>query len=600
MASSGSFNTTGYEGRYLTFEWSVQSQDIASNTTVIAWTLKGAGNAVSGYYLTQNIKVTINGAIVYSKPKSEGQIQLRNGTVVATGTHTLTHNDEGNCSFSAYAEAGIYLWDVNCTGSGNFDLPQILRASVPTLSANSVNFGSNITIYTNRKSSGFTHHLYYSVNGGAEVGITDGIGDSYTWAVPYDLMSNIPSAKSATVMFRLYTFSGGTNIGNNTISFTATVPANSNTLPSVSMTLSPVGSLPAAFSGLYIQSKTKVKAALSATGKHGATIRSYSMNIDGSNYGSSQAYTSGFLSKYGTFAVTGSATDSRGNTNTVVQNIEVIPYSSPKIQDVQAVRCDADGHASDTGTYLKISAKRSYSKIVSGNVQKNFCEIRYRYKLAAASSYSAWTTILAKTSGSDEVTTAALLNGALSIQSSYVVQVQAIDDIGENSYTTITIPTEKVFSHRDGARNSITYGGYIEEDNTFTIAEGMKFKVKSEEWISLGLSAAVSEPEYAYGRAEGTGCHYRVVNGNHVFVAFNCAFTHSGMAITINAAALPTVLRPPRNVYALCPIGSTALARVRANASGNILVDWVQMLNTGETTSSMDVQWIDGYIDFFV
>lgn len=592
MATSGSFNTSYYKNLSMMVSWSVKERSIENNTTTIAWTLKGQRNDTAyGYITCGGFKVVIDGTTVYAK-STDYRVDVYNGTVVASGTHTLTHDAEGNKSFTAYAEAGIYYHSVNCTGSQSFDLDQIPRVSVPTLSASSVNFGSNITIYTNRKSSGFTHHLYYAVNGGAEVGIVPDIGDSYTWTVPYDLMSNIPNAKSATIMFRLYTFSSGTNIGNNTITFTATVPANSNTLPSVSMTLSPVGSLPAAFSGLYIQGKTKVKAALSATGKHGATIRSYSMNIDGGNYGSAQAYTSGFLSKYGTFTVTGSATDSRGNTNTVSQDIEVIPYSSPKIQDVQAVRCDADGNQSDTGTYLKISAKRNYSKVVSGNVQKNFCEIRYRYKAASADSFSSWVTILPRDSvESDEIVTGALLNGTLSNQISYVVQVQAIDDIGEKPYTEIPIATEKVYCHRDGAKRSFTFGGYVEEENTFAIAEGIEFKVKGEKWVDLGLSSNVTPSTYTYvGHTPAdSDCCYRVVNGNHVYIAFNCAFTYSGDPIRVNANLIPEELRPKKTVYALCTATNTVAINVNTSGAVNIV-----------TASSADITWIDGYIDYFI
>ena len=35
MASSGSFNTSSYDVRYLTFNWSIASQDIGNNRTVL-------------------------------------------------------------------------------------------------------------------------------------------------------------------------------------------------------------------------------------------------------------------------------------------------------------------------------------------------------------------------------------------------------------------------------------------------------------------------------------------------------------------------------------------------------------------------------------
>ena len=103
MASSGSFNTNAYSSRYLTFSWSVQSQSIANNTTTISWSLKGAGGG-STYYKSGNFKVVINGSVVYS---SATRIELRNGTTVASGTFTMSHDNNGNKTFSASAEAGI-------------------------------------------------------------------------------------------------------------------------------------------------------------------------------------------------------------------------------------------------------------------------------------------------------------------------------------------------------------------------------------------------------------------------------------------------------------------------------------------------------------
>lgn len=254
--------------------------------------------------------------------------------------------------------------------------------------------------------------------------------------------------------------------------------------PTVNMTLTPVSSLPSAFSGLYIQGRTKVKATLSAEGKQGATIRSLRMKVEGVYYGPSDDYTSDYLTQYGSIDVHGEATDSRAIVGRTTQAITVIAYSNPRLlavsgeSDVVVARCDKNGNLSDSGTYLVIKAKRSYSKVVSGGTQRNFCKIQYRYKTEGGT-YSSWTTILATNSlASDEIRTGALLNGTLSAQASYVVQVQAIDDIGEYARSTFTIPTGKVYMHRDGRRRSLTFGGYVEEDDTFALAEGIQFKVK--------------------------------------------------------------------------------------------------------------------------
>lgn len=492
MASSGSFKTGNYEGRYLVFAWEVSSQSTENNKTKISWSLKGAGEASAGWYYAQNIKVIIAGETVfndYTNPGGGDQLKLYNGTTVATGTYTFTHDSNGEKSFSASAEAGIYNWAVNCKGSGSWDLPTIARASTLTSAAN-VTLGNACSVKWTPKSASFRYKLKFSMGDWSYTtgAIHPGTTSAYTYTgytIPLEAAEQIPSKTSGSMTVALYTYSDSgckKQVGDaSSKTFTVTVPNNSSTKPSISIdNLSPVSSLGSGFDGLYVQGKSKVKAEFTGSGKYGATISKYTMTVDGKSYGSSQNYTSNYFSNYGQFDVKISVEDSRGFTNSATKNITVIPYSNPKVDVLICQRCDADGNLDDSGTYLKIKATRKYSKVMSGDVQKNYCQIRYRYKSNAASSYSSWSTILESDSESDEVITGALLSGNLAVNTSYMVQVHAIDDIGENGYTTITIPTDKVFMHRDGARRSIAIGGYIEEDNTFSTAEDIDFKIKKD------------------------------------------------------------------------------------------------------------------------
>jgi hypothetical protein len=352
--------------------------------------------------------------------------------------------------------------------SRSITLETIPRVSVPTLSARSVDVGKGITVYTNRQSSSFTHHLYYSVNGGDEVGITAGIEDSITWVVPYDLMSNIPNVRQMTITFRLYTFNSNTNLGSNTISFTAYVPTNSYTAPGIILNeLKPISNLSSPFDTLFIQGNSKVKADFTAEGKHGSSITSCSIVVEGERYDSTDEYTSEYLSVYGNVAVTITATDSRGITGSITENIDVIAYGKPKINaadgedDIICARCDADGNISDSGTYLKVKARRSYSKVVS-EVQKNFCAIAVRYR-ATAGQFSEWETILSKEDlTTNTVDSSPLLDGALSVDTSYDVHVCVKDDISEAVYVTFHIPTDKIQSHE--GNGFLALGKYSEKE----------------------------------------------------------------------------------------------------------------------------------------
>jgi len=181
MASSGSFNTNAYGSgdyyRYLRFEWSVQSQSIANNTTTIAWTLKGAGGSTNSWVQSGNFQVVIDGQVVYS---SATRINLYNGTVVASGTKTLSHNNVGNKSFSASAQAGIYYVAVNCSGSGSWDLPQIPRYAT---SNQSLKAKTETSITMNWSSDSTIDYIWYSKNNGSNwtgIDVTDGKSGSYT------------------------------------------------------------------------------------------------------------------------------------------------------------------------------------------------------------------------------------------------------------------------------------------------------------------------------------------------------------------------------------------------------------------------------------
>lgn len=503
MATNGSFNTPSYMDLSIKFEWSVKSQSVDNNSTVISWLIRGdRPSNITGMLTCGNFTVTINGATVYSTGRYN-RVDVYNKTVIATGEATIPHNADGTKTFGVSVQAAIYYGEVNNSGSAQFTLPQIARASKPTLSANSVNFGSAITINTNRMSSSFTHALYYSLNDGAEAKIADGIDASYKWTVPYSLMSNIPSAKSATITLVLYTYNGSSVVGENTASFTANVPDNSTTKPSVSLnSLLPVSGLPSKFSSLYVQDKSKVQANVSSSGKYGATIKSCVMTVDGISYGEKQNYTSGYLTSHGEKTVTITATDSRGLSNSVSQKINVIAYSVPKINVSTCRRCDANGNLSDSGTYLKIVAQRTYSKVMSGNTQNNFCLIRYRYKASASASYSAWTTILARDSlSSDMVSTGALLGGVLAVSASYQVQIQALDDIGEYSETTINIETETVHTHK--APKGIGFGKYSEVDNALDL--GWNIELNENDIYKNGVKAFAPDG-YGLGSTSGKWC----------------------------------------------------------------------------------------------
>ena len=610
------------------------SPSVASNTSKvrILWKSTQSGSSYNANTRTANYWISINGG---SEKEYSVSYTLPSGTTktILDTTITVTHKDDGSGTVKVrtWMDTRISAGEIKLEKSAT--LTTIARAStIDHLSCATDFFTGEMTYKYTPRSSGFYNRCNIALNLDGEyiavrtINIGKASASQHTGTVTLSdsqlatVYNHLPGTTRGTLRFTLRTYSdsGYSNQVGDAVykEVRLRIPEVDATKPTARMTLSPNSTLKAPFDSLYIRGRSKLEATITdQEGKYEADITSCRIVMNGTSYDT--PCTTGYLTDAGDIPITGIITDSRGFTREYEQTITVLPYAAPRIipaageSAVVAARCNADGDISDSGTYLKIKAKRSYNKVESAGVQMNFCQIRYRYKLEAAASYSSWTTILAKNSlGSDEIITEALLGGVLDAQSTYLVQVQAIDDMGESASATITVPTDKVYWHRDGARNSFTFGGYVEEDNTFAIAAGVDFKVKSVTgetvvvsdtgWISLGLSDSVVEREDVAGRI-GKGCYYRVINGNHVYVAFCCQFTFAdNKAVTINKDMIPEKYRPPNHMYQHCIACDRTIARCKVRPQGDVVVDWVQVLSANAITTSYEVLWIDGYIDYWI
>ena len=432
------------------------------------------------------------------------------------------------------------------------------------------------------------------------------------------IYNKFPNGTQGTLRytFRTYIDSGySTQVGDAPYKeISLNIPDIEATKPTATLSVSPESSLASPFNTLYIKGKTKATANLaSGAGKYGASINTYSVSI-GTLKGT-PPLTSDYLTTQGDITVTGTVTDSRGFSRTYTQTITVIDHSSPRLlpvsgeSEVIAARCNSEGALDDNGTYLLIAAKRAYSKVESGGVQKNYCKIQYRYKVEGGS-YSSWVDILSRTATSDEIVTGALLEGTLSTASTYRVQIRAIDDLGEAGTTNIFISTEKVYMHEAASINSLGIGKYAEDDNVVDIAEDVttiirgNVQFKAEAWLPRALGTAVAESTVNCGRYGGTGVYYRVcAGGKHIYVAFNVSFTTKTSTVRADSETIPAAYRPSYDVYALCPVGfsdnSRGIATVSVTPSGRVNIYAVHKLPGGTLSSGETVSWIDGYIDFW-
>lgn len=459
IASSGSFNTGGYEGRYLVFSWTEQDQNITNNTTKISWTLKGAGVAQATWYMAGNFKVTIAGETVYS---SATRIQLKNGTTVASGTYTFTHNNDGTKTFTAYAEAGIYNYAVNCTGSQTFTLDTIARKSTLTASDGTLGIVQILTV--SRQSSSLTHTITYKCGTATGTIVTKSTSTSINWTPPMSLATQNTTGVSISLTFTITTYSGSTSIGFNTKTITCAIPASVK--PTCSISVSDAMGYKTTY-GAYIKGLSKFKIVVNAVESYGSNIASYMVNANGAKYTAANV-TTDVLQTYGQLTISAIVTDKRSRSGATSIRETVIDYNAPIISKFKVLRCNSDGTANDQGEYIKVI----FSYIVTGLNNKNSVICKLNYKKSTVTNY---TTITFSTLTDVYTTNDYSYIFPADSGSSYNVAVSVEDDFNTVKRSTRASTAFTIMNWRaDGT--SIGIGKVAEKANTLQVGLNAEFE----------------------------------------------------------------------------------------------------------------------------
>ena len=353
----------------------------------------------------------------------------------ASGTINVTHKDDGTLSGYVYAVftkgSTTTSWACNsgslCANSDSNGNPiytaltTIARASQPTLNATTFNIGDTITIYTNRKSTSFTHTVTFYF-GNYSYQIATGVTDSVTFdtsTIANNMYQQIPNASAGQGNVTVTTYNGSTNIGNKNVLFTAKV-TNSN--PTFNASYQDINSTTTAITSdnqLIIRNNSNLQISVSNTSaKNYATLSTLTATINGTTYTGSLRGTGGSvdigtlnLSSNTTAVVT--LTDSRGISTNVNLSITILDWELPTaIINLQR----ENNYYSETN----INVNAEYSSLDNLNT----ITIKTRYKKTTDTNYGAYVTL------QDNVTT------QLTLDNNYAWDVQVLlqDLIGSTTY----------------------------------------------------------------------------------------------------------------------------------------------------------------------
>ena len=398
MATSGKVTVKVTNYNTLVFEWSLASQSIENNSSVVSWAMKLV--AGSSGAITSNVEkawtVTVNGT-KYTGTSTNGIANNKTKTL-ASGSTTIAHNADGTKTFAfsfkqvfkGLVFAGESISDKSGSGSGT--LPTIARASQPSCitwpehTQNVGYFGDTISIHMNRHAAEFTHVVRYQF--GSQSGIiANNVENGTTWTIPLSLMNLIPNVTSGSGTIFVDTYHGeqvdANLVGTKSCGFTAKVPASA--VPKVSLALEDTTGIDDIY-GSPVQGLSKIKAKITATLSYSSPIKTYALSIDGANYTTAEA-TTGVLKKAGTSTVTAKVTDGRGRSATTSYNMTVQAYTAPTVTKLTVHRCDEDGTENAQGDYVKVTV----SAAITALKNLNTATYTLRYKKSSATSWTSQT-----------------------------------------------------------------------------------------------------------------------------------------------------------------------------------------------------------------
>lgn len=401
--------------------------DIANNQSYIqlsiAVTTSGQtyNNTGSAY-----VNATLTGQNnTYSIPKTNFTIGRNTTKTIYTGKiGPFKHNNDGSLKPVSISVSTYITSNYSPSGSATCKMSTIARKS--SVSATNANIGSNSAITINKQSSSFTHTLQYSFGSLSGTIATKTTASSVNFKVPTSFYAQIPNSKSGTCTITCTTYSGNTNLGSTTATFTASC-SESACKPTVSATIVDVNSKTTALTGdssKIVRYKSNVRVTPSATAKNSASISK--KTVDGTTVTSYLR-----INNVSKNSFTISATDSRGFSNSTTKTATMINY-------VQ-LTCNAKfRRANQTSSVVNLSYSGNYFNGSFG-ATSNTLTMSWKYREKGSSTWISGGTLSPTISG-NTYSGGIQCGTSFDYEKSYEFMVEFADKIDRLNTGTITLP----------------------------------------------------------------------------------------------------------------------------------------------------------------
>lgn len=366
-----------------------------SNITANGFTISASSSATSDIW-----QYSLNGGSSWT------QFSTTAGTSASVTLSSLSPNTTYSVRVRARKRTNQVYGTSSTVSAKTLGGAVILSCGNFAADASTVKLSLRVTVYN----AAYTNYItikngsttYLSLTGRTWAAGTASRTITLTSAERTTLLNAMASLKSFTATIELVTKSGNTQIGNASTCTCTISTTEANSGPTLSgFTFADSYSTTTAITGndqVLIQSYSRLTVTPgTATAKNGASIVSYSAVCSGVTKSNTTgaALSLGTIGTSGTRDITLTVTDSRGYTASVTKSVTVVPYSKPKVNSVSLRRTN------EIETEMQLVFNGSISAITVDGAQKNsLLYVRYRYKLTSASSYNAYTSILASVTAS--------------------------------------------------------------------------------------------------------------------------------------------------------------------------------------------------------
>lgn len=334
-------------------------------------------------------------------------------------------------------------------------------------SSNSVYIDQSLTIDLTRYDSEFDHKV--QVICGSFTKEFNGVGYTQSWtptaseqSTLYGILNNVIS-KSATV--RVYTYYNGVRVGSTDYRMTYYVRSSNNkptfTDAGIFYTDTNPTTLNITADDQYIIQgvstlSVEIPVESKAVAVNGATMKSYSITVNGETKNVAYSSTSTVHADFGTINSASNATisikaiDSRGLSTSVTKTVKVVPYAYPSVSTT----------AKRTNGYERtttLTLRGGLSPIAVNGSNRNALEsARYRYKLTDATTYGSWNNFTVTGFPSYSATNVPL---DLDENETWDVQVEVSDSLGVTT-KTISVSAGRPIMFLDAQRKAVGIGDF--------------------------------------------------------------------------------------------------------------------------------------------